>query len=44
MSDGDDYRDEMADKHLNDELPDLLPTSGTIGGSRTPVAEFQLQL
>lgn len=44
MSDRDDYRDEMARKHLNDELLDLLPTSGTIGGPRPPVAEFLLQL
>lgn len=44
MNDYGDYRSEMAKKHMNDELLSLLPTSGMVGGSQTPVAEFLIQL
>jgi len=44
MSDYGDYKDEMVDNYVNDELLDLLPASGGLEGSPSPVAEFLQQL
>ena len=44
MTDYGDYKDEMADNRVTDELLDLLAASGRNEGSPSPVAEFLQQL